>query len=86
MDNAEFSARILDSLNRITIQGIKEKGKTDNGEVLRCTILTGKGEEKTELVFDEVSDRKCRVSVNQTEAFECDRSSLQPLIEAAGWA
>ena len=86
MDNAEFSAHILDSLNRITIQGIEKEGMTDNGEVLRCTILTGKGEEKTELVFDEVSDRKCRVSVNQTEAFECDRSSLQPLIEAAGWS
>ncbi|MBO7709766.1 MAG: DUF4340 domain-containing protein [Lachnospiraceae bacterium] len=86
VDNADFYAKILDSLNRITIQGIQEKDRTVGGEVLRCTILTGKGEEKTELVFDEVSDRKCHVSVNQTEAFECDRSSLQPLIDAAGGA
>lgn len=86
MDAADFTTRILENLNRISVQTIQQGSSEKAEEVLRCTILTGKGVKTTQLVFEAVSDRKCHVSVNGKEAFECDRSSLQPLIEAAAGA
>jgi len=86
VDASDFAARILDSLNRISVRMIQSGSQGKAEEVLRCTILTGKGEETTVLVFEETDDRRCHVSVNGKETFECDRSSLQPLIEAAAGA
>ena len=79
-----FSSEILDSLNRITIEGIDGSKETEaSEEVLRCTILMGKGERKISLAFFETEDRKCLISVNGINAFRCDLSSVQPLVEAA---
>lgn len=76
---SDFTSRVLDPLNRIPIRMTEDKDTATGEEVLRCTILSGKEEGETELVFYEVQDRTCLICVNGKEAFLCDRSSIRPL-------